>query len=425
MSSSVVSLILLFAAVQLFSHGFVSGTAFGCKNAMIADEWRDMVLNLHNNLRKKLARGTVKGKAANLPYGKNIKQLYWDCNLEDMARTEAEKCPTTVPTPQNLGVSLDTVKTKATGCNATAVVEAQIKKWWKEGAAKQTDQTKIADNNFFSQMAYSESDSFACTYHPCSSSKMSLLCYYSKDANTAQGNLYINGADTEICATCAANTCVDALCNVAPAAVAPVDVLCQDPANTEKALMTDTLRNQALNMHNYYRRLLASGWAKDGKIMYAKPSKAMPALAYDCATEEKIMLHLKDCAGTPATTNIAENFQASGNFQNAREDILEEAIKQWWAPLETTGIEDNLYTSTVEGSALKTYVPMAHHQTTKVGCGVHRCDKIGKTLVQCAYDGAPTTADGDIIYPAGKPCSKCKTLAGTPNCSPLGALCVA
>ncbi|KIH62162.1 hypothetical protein ANCDUO_07558 [Ancylostoma duodenale] len=143
--------------------------------------------------------------------------------------------------------------------------------------------------------------------------------------------------------------------------------------------MTDTLRNQALNMHNYYRRLLASGWAKDGKIMYAKPSKAMPALA----------------------------------------------IKQWWAPLETTGIEDNLYTSTVEGSALETYVPRAHHQTTKVGCGVHRCDKIGKTLVQCAYDGAPTTADGDIIYPAGKPCSKCKTLAGTPNCSPLGALCVA
>ncbi|EYC43900.1 hypothetical protein Y032_0477g2171 [Ancylostoma ceylanicum] len=419
--TSVVSVILLFAAVQLFSDGFASGTEFGCKNAMIADEWRDMVLNLHNDLRKKLARGKVKGQNGMLPFGKNLKQLYWDCTLEEMARVEAEKCSTTAPTPQNIGVSLDMVKTKATGCNITAVVEAHIKNWWKEGALKQPDQAKIADNNFFSQMAYSESDSFACTYHPCSNSQTSLLCYYSKDGNAAQGNLYTNGAETEICADCAANTCVDALCNVAPAAVAPVDVLCQDPANTQKALMTDTLRNQALNMHNYYRRLLASGWAKDGKIMYAKPSKAMPALVYDCAVEETIMLHLKDCAGTAATTNKAENFQSSGDFNFPSL----QAVQAWWAPLEATGIADNLYTSEVESSALKSYVPMAHHETLKVGCGVQTCDKLGKTLVQCAYEGAPTSADDSDIYPAGKPCSKCKDLPNTPNCSPLGGLCVA
>ncbi|EYC43908.1 hypothetical protein Y032_0477g2175 [Ancylostoma ceylanicum] len=178
---------------------------------------------------------------------------YWDCTLEEMARVEAEKCPAAAPTSQTFGISFDTVRTKSTGCNATAVVEAHIKKWWKEGAAKQTDQTKIADNNFFTQMAYSESDSFACTYHPCSNSAMKLLCYYSKDGNTAQTNLYTNGADTEICADCTANTCVDALCNVAPAAVAPVDALCQGAGNTQKALMTDSLRNQALQMHNYYR----------------------------------------------------------------------------------------------------------------------------------------------------------------------------
>ncbi|EPB65972.1 SCP-like protein [Ancylostoma ceylanicum] len=326
--TSVVSVILVFAAVQLFSDGLASGTEFGCKNAMIADEWREMVLNLHNNLRKKLARGTVKGQAANLPYGKNIKQLYWDCTLEEMARVEAEKCPAAAPTSQTFGISFDT-------------------------------------------------------------------------GNTAQTNLYTNGADTEICADCTANTCVDALCNVAPAAVAPVDALCQGAGNTQKALMTDSLRNQALQMHNYYRRLLASGWAKDKKIMYAKPSKAMPELTYDCDMEEKIMLHLKDCAGTQATTNVAENFQSSGDFKSPREDVLEKAsfvhmvkrqysaIQDWWSPLESIGIEDNLYTSEVESSALKSYVPMAHQLTTKVGCGVQTCDKLGKTLVQCAYTGAP------------------------------------
>ncbi|EYC43906.1 hypothetical protein Y032_0477g2174 [Ancylostoma ceylanicum] len=68
---------------------------------------------------------------------------------------------------------------------------------------------------------------------------------------------------------------------------------------------------------------------------------------------------------------------------------------------------------------------MAHQLTTKVGCGVQTCDKLGKTLVQCAYTGAPMGADDDEIYPVGKPCSKCSGLTGTPNCSPLGGLCVA
>ncbi|KIH52214.1 SCP-like protein [Ancylostoma duodenale] len=143
--------------------------------------------------------------------------------------------------------------------------------------------------------------------------------------------------------------------------------------------MTDALRNQAFNMHNYYRRLLASGWAKDAKLIYAKPSQAMPALT---------------------------------------------VLEQWWSPLEKIGNEDNTYTQANQAT-LGTYINIAHHKATKVGCGVQTCAKIGKTLVQCAYEGVPTIPDDDPIYPVGKTCSKCGTLAATPKCSPLGGLCTA
>ncbi|EPB73740.1 SCP-like protein [Ancylostoma ceylanicum] len=232
---------------------------FGCKNELISDAWRDMVLTLHNDFRRKLAQGTVQGQAARLPVGKNIKQLYWDCALEKDAQEEAVKCPSAAPTVGTYGIAFEHGKGNA-------------------------------------------------------------------------GDLYSSGgADaTQLCADCA-NDCEAGLCNVAPAALLPIDTMCQTNQNS-KTLMTDDLRNQALNMHNYYRRVLASGWAKDAKLTYAKPSKAMPALTvmplrvyteYDCALEETIMTHIKDCAGTPATTNKAENFLAVDDYKSPREDVLQ------------------------------------------------------------------------------------------------------
>ncbi|EPB73742.1 hypothetical protein ANCCEY_07179 [Ancylostoma ceylanicum] len=81
--------------------------AFGCKNELISDAWRDMVLTLHNDFRRKLAKGTVQGKNARLPVGKNIKQLYWDCALEADAQGKAITCPQTAPTIGNYGIAFE------------------------------------------------------------------------------------------------------------------------------------------------------------------------------------------------------------------------------------------------------------------------------------------------------------------------------
>ncbi|RCN28759.1 SCP-like protein [Ancylostoma caninum] len=281
--------------------------------------------------------------------GTRAVSTYWDCTVENIAHTEAAKCPGTAPNVAGYGVSFD---------------------------------------------------------------------------NPNQADLYEAGNANEICASCTRPTdCINALCNEPSPAVVPTGTQCQQNQNT-KTLMTDELRDQALNMHNYYRRLLASGWAKDAKLIYAKPSSAMPALTYDCNLENTIMTHLKDCAGTAATTNKAENFVAYGNYQSERADVFSKVVEQWWSPLADIGNENNLYSDS-NPAALKTYINMAHKSATSVGCGVQLCPRLGQTLVQCAYEGVPIIADDDPIYPVGKPCSKCKDLPATSKCSALGGLCVA
>ncbi|KAL6744508.1 hypothetical protein Aduo_017435 [Ancylostoma duodenale] len=81
MGTSAVSMVILLAAVQFYSGGVAFATAFGCKNTMIGDEWREMILNIHNDMRRKLAKGQQAGQNGALPYAKNMKQLYWDCTF--------------------------------------------------------------------------------------------------------------------------------------------------------------------------------------------------------------------------------------------------------------------------------------------------------------------------------------------------------
>ncbi|RCN35111.1 SCP-like protein [Ancylostoma caninum] len=187
--------------------------------------------------------------------------------------------------------------------------------------------------------------------------------------------------------------------------------------------MTDDLRNTALYMHNYYRGLLASGWAKDGKIGYAKPAAAMIQLKYDCDVENEIMDKFKDCK--TATIAQPSNFKQYPKFDVSRESALEAVIDEWWSALAKTGVPDNKYVEAeMKDKPLGDYVNMAYDKTKKVGCGVQICQAIGKTYVQCAYTSDTPISDEDPIYEIAKKraCSGCGKAGMT--CSPLGALCV-
>ncbi|KIH44475.1 hypothetical protein ANCDUO_25499 [Ancylostoma duodenale] len=176
-------------------------------------------------------------------------------------------------------------------------------------------------------------------------------------------------------------------------------------------------------MHNYYRRLLATGWAEDKKLGYAKWAASMPELAYDCDAELEIMKELTKCAGKEVANAKAQanNYKFYSEFNAPREEILQKAIDDWWSALANTGIADNTYRDSMD-PALKSYVNMAYQGIQKVGCGVEVCKAQGRTEVQCGYVGS-IISDEDPIYDIGKTCSKCGKLGGK-TCSPLGGLCV-
>ncbi|EYC26534.1 hypothetical protein Y032_0010g1209 [Ancylostoma ceylanicum] len=414
-----------------------SGTTnFGCKNSLISDQWREKVLELHNKYRRTLAKGDQLGKdSVKLPMSKKTELMHWDCAMEEMAEAAAKDCPTTPAQPtipggnDKFGLVFESTNVKGKECNPVTKTDTLIKTWWKEGAKKQEDQKRVQDNDKFAQMAYSESSGLGCTYQTCGR-QLYVLCLYGQDAVTkvnAQGDLYpATQQESELCNQCGNNAagqlqCADALCNPP---YTPIVITKSTVCPTCTKAVPEDVRVTALDMHNYYRRLLATGWAKDKKIKYAKPASKMNALVYDKDLEDAAFTYVtanqNDCP-TKQEKDIGENFW-SGTYTLTEEEAMKEAIKKWWGPLESTGLGDNLeYTDGMDNGAFKYFVNIAHDETKKIGCAAKSCPPQGITVVDCRYD--PAITDSDTIYTAGKmPCKPCPS--GT-TCSKLGGLCEA
>ncbi|EYC36831.1 hypothetical protein Y032_0853g2693 [Ancylostoma ceylanicum] len=288
--SVIMAISLLFAAIC--SHAKAT-TAFGCKNSLISDEWREAVLSFHNKNRRKLAEGgLVDSKNAKMDVAKDMQKLYWDCNMEDQAWQKVKDCPTPPTTIGTYGVSEEVVSTKK-NCNATTVTDTTLKTWWKELKTKYDSAAAtmkyVADQiPHFGVMAYSKSKAFACTYQPCTGS-LHLICVYSENGADPNNKIYDAGAP--MCDSCA-QTCTEALCPDKPDPAKDLDTAICGQANLDK--MSDDLRNTALDMHNYNRRLLATGWAEDKQIGYAKTAAKMPVLVRNFLNLHDIPVKLRE-----------------------------------------------------------------------------------------------------------------------------------
>ncbi|EPB68808.1 SCP-like protein, partial [Ancylostoma ceylanicum] len=125
---------------------------FKCRNSLIAEEWRRKMLNVHNDNRRKLAKGSQRGEGgAPLPTAKNMNQLIWDCSLEDVAYEQAVKCTESVTPPAGYGAVSSMIWTKAKPCNAWNKTVQAVKDIWRAGSTKQASHKKVAGNDDFSQ----------------------------------------------------------------------------------------------------------------------------------------------------------------------------------------------------------------------------------------------------------------------------------
>ncbi|KIH57283.1 SCP-like protein [Ancylostoma duodenale] len=316
---------------------------------------------------------------------KIMNELVWDCTIEDYAFETA--CSGTVDATKYIA-NKDTFKSKS--CNDTVEAKKLLKAWWDEAKKQDLD----ADQKY--------------------RLKLNTLVLM----EVGQTSVY-EVANPNAC-ECGQNVnCIAYLCQTAST---PVEDIPERACTAEDGMNGD-LEAIATNMHNYYRRLSATGWAKDAKDDYAPLAKAMPALKYDCTTgadkiAQKTKALVTDCP-TSVTPNIAghaANYYLS-THDKPREEVLQETIKSWAEQVSTVGVgKDNIFK---DGAAYTQYANMLNDKAETFACAVATCAKNGKSAAACQYNVQPT--DDDPIYVVGKQPCKCTAPL---TCSKLGGLCV-
>ncbi|KAK6733575.1 hypothetical protein RB195_017369 [Necator americanus] len=396
-------------------------TSFGCRDSLISDEWRTMVLKYHNDKRRSVSRGDEPNKTGTLKPAKKINELTWDCNLERTANEGAAKCADYAD--NQLGVNQETISTSS-NCNITEETEKVLSKWWSEvttnGLADDLKYKADSGIQHFANMVFFNTNAFACSYTNCKNG-LKLLCLYNKNGNQVDKKLYYAAASKDVaCDNCDANVeCVNMLCQP------PFTLSADNPLTCADDAMTNDMTNTALYMHNYYRGLLGSGWAEDKIRTYALLPKKMPQLEYGCSDLGKEAAEraaaCKETPDDPTDATRSQNYHVINDVQIDKQDALKQAISAWWKELADVGLgEDTKYKAAMKDT-LGHFANMAYDQTTKVGCSVETCSKPGFTLVVCQYD--KKVDNGKNIYEAAKSgdaaCSGCTDK----KCGSLEGLC--
>ncbi|KAL6730421.1 hypothetical protein Aduo_001399 [Ancylostoma duodenale] len=188
--------------------------------------------------------------------------------------------------------------------------------------------------------------------------------------------------------------------------------------------LSNDLQDIAVDMHNYYRRLVATGWdpTNDG---YAPRAKAMLGLNYECgdpAVQNNIGSATKKLVeGCPknapqATGAHSLNHYYENTYKLSPEELLEKAITKWADEVSKVG-EGNIYKKDL---GFNNFANMMRDESDQITCAVNVCQKSGGSAVVCQYNNPPV--EDDPIYQMGAPCKPCPT--GTACDDKLGGLCV-
>ncbi|WKY13139.1 hypothetical protein Q1695_004170 [Nippostrongylus brasiliensis] len=257
------------------------------------------------------------------------------------------------------------------------------------------------------------STEMACAYRSFDSgNSVRLICAYNARGDVVGQQIYEEGNGTcEEGTQCGDNgTCVYDLCRV-PTTNPDVLLPIYNPSLTcsNSALMSQFSRYYALNMHNYFRRLVASGWAQSKLTLFTPRAAGMGAVSYDCSLEETATDSAKKCESSFTRIN---KYSMDGGINRAviketnisKEGALELAMSEWFSELQRYDVKPSSALD-ADSTALN-ITNIMHDKYRRVGCAVNKCAK-GFTVVECRYDPM-ILQNGDAIYAEGPPCSKCE-----------------
>ncbi|EYC30048.1 hypothetical protein Y032_0005g2416 [Ancylostoma ceylanicum] len=338
-------------AIASLLPALCEATAFCATGQLTETQINDYVINPVNRRRDTLAAGNQKNgeSGANLPPAQGMTQIKWNCDLEKRAIDAlAPGCYThdNAPTsPDGKAQIFDAYYTSRITGDVTALrdfIDLQLGTidYQALPGVNPTDSTvKYVGDATDSLLPYftlvqPAATEIGCAWKACtitSSPLVDLYCVLNSQ-QIKEG---------------------DVIYNVATATTPPVSGEASFPSGASTrcshalaSKMTDNLRTQYENLHNFRRGLLATGQIprKDGK--YLPKSSNMRRIEYNCDLELGAIEYAGQCPTThselSSRPNFGENFKT---FPATRFATFEEAAKksvtEWWKPIRDVNYFEN------------------------------------------------------------------------------------
>ncbi|EGT37165.1 hypothetical protein CAEBREN_00762 [Caenorhabditis brenneri] len=168
------------------------------------------ILNVHNTLRSKIAKGTYNANGTIKAAASDMLKMKWDTATATSAQTYANGCPTGHSGAKGLGENLYWYWTSGTisnvdqyGASASAAWESEFQKFgWKSNKLTMTlFNTGIGHAT---QMAWAKTNLIGCGVKNCGRdtngyNKVTVVCQYKPQGNYLDQNIYTSGTTCSAC----------------------------------------------------------------------------------------------------------------------------------------------------------------------------------------------------------------------------------
>ncbi|CAJ0588241.1 unnamed protein product [Cylicocyclus nassatus] len=420
----------------------------------LTDEDRILLRDYHNNLRKEVANGRYNNYIGNLPEGRNIYKLKYDCNMEKEVQSALENGEARITFNNGYGQNIakfslskspdpDPPGLKAGATSGKPELQMALESWSNPilyyGLKNPGNVYEDARLYTFANMVYGKTLRIGCGYKKVGEEKKDesnangdqyvvVSCIYNLIGGYPNNVIYESGSKCQTAADC--TTYPGSICNkkkfaglcVYKGAVPHPDDGPNEMCKSNKG-MNDHFRQAVLQAHNSKKSMLALGQVQNGKLKQKLPqSSFMPKMIYDCETEAEAIKYSSACllnkSDESARPGYGENVFVYP-IPNADPLVaLNAATENWWSQISEDSINNKvMFDETLKNKVIdqKGFTQMAWSKSVKLGCAVRTCDL--STFVVCRYSPAGNILNQQI-YITGSVCSGC-----APACNKTEGLC--
>uniref|UniRef100_A0A8L8JQ17 SCP domain-containing protein n=1 Tax=Heligmosomoides polygyrus TaxID=6339 RepID=A0A8L8JQ17_HELPZ len=440
-----------------------SSSATTCtSNTGVTDTAREKALDAINQNRRTAVNGQLQnGNTAgtNLPHGKNMYKLDWDCGLEGLAEVLlSNDCSAPTTTLPNNGIGSAVVANPATMddiftngiASWPAVLTGSALNQPAPGASVTYDgpppqgggNPTAPDATLvpIANMIQGKTTKVGCSARKCTTDGLLGDTIYEAGNGVCQSSTAAQDCttyppptcdiNTGLCVVTDATTTATATTTAAAATTAASSTSVVYPTGgtnsrcTQNTGMTDELRYLFRDMHNYRRSQTALGKTVKNTGRYLPSSSNMQYMRYNCPMEATAIQLAATCP-TPSTQAgrlIGQVPIGTYTFTTATQEVGEELIyivKSWWRVVRQVSGPGMKVTFKAQhvGTPIASFTQMAWAASRRLGCAVVRCPTVYTAV--CNYNPSGNVV-GQQIYTPGTPCTAC---AAGSTCNPSQALC--